>query len=130
MTARARAGAVLYAKDMQRLVPFYCGAVGLAVESSAVDYTVLASPAFQLVVLQAPPRIAQSIEIERPPRRREGTPIKLVFHVDSIERARALADTLGGGLDPAEREWLFEGAVVCDGHDPEGNVFQLRQRAG
>jgi hypothetical protein len=26
-----------------------------------------------------------------------------------------------------EREWEFEGAKVCDGHDPEGNVFQIRQ---
>jgi hypothetical protein len=30
-------------------------------------------------------------------------------------------------MNAADREWEFEGAKVCDGHDPEGNVFQLRQ---
>jgi hypothetical protein len=30
-------------------------------------------------------------------------------------------------MNPVEREWRFEDAKVCDGHDPEGNVFQLRQ---
>jgi hypothetical protein len=30
-------------------------------------------------------------------------------------------------LNPPDAEWLFEGSRVCDGHDPEGNVFQLRQ---
>jgi hypothetical protein len=30
-------------------------------------------------------------------------------------------------MNAVEREWEFEGAKVCDGHDPEGNVFQLRQ---
>ena len=27
-----------------------------------------------------------------------------------------------------EREWEFDGDRVCDGHDPEGNVLQLRER--
>jgi hypothetical protein len=30
-------------------------------------------------------------------------------------------------MKAAEGEWEFEGAKVCDGYDPEGNVFQLRQ---
>ncbi len=29
---------------------------------------------------------------------------------------------------PVEREWTFDGLTICDGHDPEGNVVQLRQR--
>ena len=30
-------------------------------------------------------------------------------------------------IDPAEREWSFQGYVRCDGHDPEGNVIQVIQ---
>ena len=43
----------------------------------------------------------------------------------SFPSTLAIAAELGGAVN--EREWEFEGAKVCDGHDPEGNVFQLRQ---
>jgi hypothetical protein len=43
---------------------------------------------------------------------------------------RETAAKLGGELDPPERERLFQLSIVCDGHDPEGNVLQLRQVAG
>ena len=35
----------------------------------------------------------------------------------------------GGALDPTAREWQFQSQRVCDGHDPEGNVIQLRENA-
>ena len=44
--------------------------------------------------------------------------------------AGALADGLGGLVDPPEREWTAGGLRACDGHDPEGNVLQLREPAG
>jgi hypothetical protein len=62
-----------------------------------------------------------------PPEPREDTALKLVFGVENIARARRRAAELGGAVKAAEREWDFEGAKVCDGYDPEGNVFQLRQ---
>ena len=88
----------------------------------------LGRPPSQLVIVRIPPAIADAIDIARPPMVREDTPIKLVFAVDDIARARARASDLGGAVNPAERAWQFDGATVCDGHDPEGNVFQLRQR--
>jgi hypothetical protein len=30
-------------------------------------------------------------------------------------------------MNAVDREWELEGAKVCDGCDPEGNVFQIRQ---
>jgi len=36
---------------------------------------------------------------------------------------------MGGVFNEAEKEWLFHGWRVCDGLDPEGNVFQVRERA-
>jgi hypothetical protein len=81
------------------------------------------------VIHAIPPDIAASFEITRPPVRREETPVKLVFLVTSIRAARALAIAHGGQVDPIEREWVFGTYRVCDGHDPEGNVIQLRQIA-
>jgi len=33
-------------------------------------------------------------------------------------------------MEPADREWSFNGVTVCDGVDPEGNVIQFREHAG
>jgi hypothetical protein len=32
-------------------------------------------------------------------------------------------------MEPADREWSFNGVTVCDGFDPEGNVIQFREDA-
>jgi predicted enzyme related to lactoylglutathione lyase len=123
-----RAGAVLYARDVGRLQAFYQAVAGLVVEQAESDHVALASSSFQLVILRIPERIAASIEIETPPRRRTDTPVKLVFFVADIAATRAAAASHGGELDPAVREWVFQGCRVCDGQDPEGNVVQFRQK--
>jgi predicted enzyme related to lactoylglutathione lyase len=130
MSYPQRAAAVLYAKDPQRLVAFYTTVASLTLRHSEDDHAVVDSPAFQLVILQIPRDIAQSITIEQPPVRRERVPVKLVFFVENIEHARSAAAELGGGLNPADREWDYQGHKVCDGFDPEGNVFQLREVPG
>jgi predicted enzyme related to lactoylglutathione lyase len=127
MSYRARAAAVLYVKDLKRVCAFYAGVLGLTIDHADDEYAVLESPMFQLVILAVPPSIAASIEIADPPRRREDTPIKLVFFVPSISAARSAAERLGGKLNPAASEWQFQGHRICDGYDPEGNVFQLRE---
>jgi predicted enzyme related to lactoylglutathione lyase len=99
-----QAGAVLYAKDFRRLAEFYRRVAGLQEREAADDFICLESDAFQLVVLQIPARIAGTITIETPPRRRESTPIKLVFFVASVEAGRAAARENGGDLNPPEGE--------------------------
>jgi predicted enzyme related to lactoylglutathione lyase len=126
---RATAGAVLYAKNVERISRFYAECCGLEVAHSEDDHVVLASPTFQLVILAIPASIAASIAITTPPTRRTQTPIKLVFHVDGIDAIREAAARLGGALDPPGREWQYQGNKVCDGIDPEGNVVQFRERA-
>ena len=121
------AGAVLFAKHVARVQAFYQAVANLAVEHTEADHVVLASPAFQLVILKIPEQIASAIEIASPPRRRAETPIKLVLEVASMAAARESAPLQGGELNPAEREWTFQGYRVCDGHDPEGNVVQFRE---
>ena len=118
-------GAVLYAKDLPRLAEFYRAVVGLQVQTMQEGFAVLGHPPSQLVIVRIPKRIAETITIETPPQRREDTPIKLVFAVPDIVAARKSAAERNGEINPVEREWEFGGAKVCDGHDPEGNVFQL-----
>lgn len=128
MSDHAKAGAVLYVTDVERVSAFYEAVAGLPVTHREADHIVLESPAFQLVVLSIPDRIAATITIATPPVRRENTAIKPVFFIADIAAARIAAAQLGGELNPPEREWTFQGHRVCDGHDPEGNVLQFRER--
>jgi hypothetical protein len=129
MSHQATMDAVLYAKNIARVSFFYARSCGLRVTHSEDDHVVLESSTFQLVLLAIPEAIAASISITTPPIRRENTPIKLVFYVESIDAIRELAANLGGALNGPEREWHFQGNKVCDGHDPEGNVVQFREKA-
>jgi predicted enzyme related to lactoylglutathione lyase len=120
-------GAVIYAKDYQTLAKFYEQVAGLTQREADEEYVLLVAPSFQLVILQMPQRIAANITIDKPPRKRENTPIKLFLNVISIEAARQAAKELGGELNEADKEWKFQGVKRCDGIDPEGNVFQLQE---
>jgi len=122
-------GAVLYAKEPNKVAAFYEQVASMRICHADSEYIELAFNSFQLIVLQIPKRILDTIVVESPPLRREHTPIKLVLFTQSIARARAVAAQFGGALNGPEREWQFQGHTVCDGHDPEGNVFQLRQRS-
>jgi predicted enzyme related to lactoylglutathione lyase len=128
MSDQPGAGAVVYAKDLARVSAFYAGVPGFTVAHSEADHVVLESPAMQLVIVAIPEHIAATIEVAEPPVRRTETPIKLVLAVASIDDMRAAAESRGGQLNPPEREWQFRGFRVCDGHDPEGNVVQFRER--
>jgi hypothetical protein len=122
-----RAAAVVYAKNLKRIAEFYQRVASLSLKRAAEDHVVLVSESFELVVIQIPRHLAESIEIEEPAVRRTQNPIKLVFFVENIAVAREVANTRSVALNAPDDEWVFEGNRVCDGHDPEGNVFQLRQ---
>jgi catechol 2,3-dioxygenase-like lactoylglutathione lyase family enzyme len=123
-----RLWAVIYAKDLDRMATFYAAILGAepAIDDDE-DHLRLEWPAGQLIVQAIPPWIADDIEITNPPERRTETPLKVSFPVADIAEARSLAAPLGGRIDPPEAEWRYRGELICDGHDPEGNVVQLRQ---
>lgn len=129
MTKQAPAAAVIYAKDVARLSAFYARVAGLAVTHTEADHASLESTALQLFIVAMNPAIATKVEITQPPTLRENTALKFIFPVASLADARQLATESGGALKPAQAEWAFNGHRHCDGHDPEGNVFQLRERA-
>jgi predicted enzyme related to lactoylglutathione lyase len=123
--------AVVYAKDLDRMVAFYT-ALGLTLDEFARgDYAVLTgAKGLELSIIQIPQRIASQITISDPPQAREGTPIKLVFFVPSIDDSLAAVRALGGRAKEGSKQWQFRGHTVQDAVDPEGNVYQLRAAPG
>ena len=130
MTTRPKPSAVVFAKDVAALAGFYSQVAEMKPVHSDNDHVVLETDGFQLVVHGVPPHIARTIHISTPPQLREATPLKLCLPVGSIATARAQAAALGGLIAPPAREWSARGFTACDGHDPEGNVFQVRESAG
>jgi hypothetical protein len=50
---------------------------------------------------------------------------KPCFHADDLEAARAALVEAGVAMGPLHR---YGEAAFCDGHDPDGNVFQITTR--
>ena len=123
------AGAIVYAKDIQRLAQFYAAVADLEIVHEVADHVVLESETHELVIVAIPAATAARIVIATPPVRRENTAFKLSFLVGSLAEARIAAKEAGGELNPLEKEWDFQGMRVCDGCDPEGNMIQVREAA-
>jgi catechol 2,3-dioxygenase-like lactoylglutathione lyase family enzyme len=130
VSSEPAAGAVIYAKDMERVAAFYSTVLGLPVVERDDEHVRLESPALQLVVLRMPTDLAATVTITEPPARRANAAIKPVFFVAGIADLRRTVGAMGGAMNGAELEWEFDGWTVCDGLDPEGNVIQFRARAG
>jgi predicted enzyme related to lactoylglutathione lyase len=129
MQSRPKPSAVIFAKDVSRLAHFYREVIGLKEVHADKDHAVLDERGFQLVIHGIPGRIAAQIEISEPPQVRENTPIKICLPVSRIEEARSKAAGLGGKIGAKNKEWEARGFRACDGYDPEGNVFQVRETA-
>src|SRR5262245_10308488 len=114
----SRTGAVLFAKKLDQIAAFYSNVLGLREANRDDDHILLESPGFQLVVHRIPPQRAASTELSEPPGRRAWAAFKPVFFVPSLAHARAIAKSHGGVMEPNEKEWSFNGVVVCDAVDP------------
>jgi predicted enzyme related to lactoylglutathione lyase len=58
----------------------------------------------------------------------EDNPIKPVFEVNSIDKAKLAAGSNGGRIKSEIQE--HESWKYSDGNDPDGNVIQVRERIG
>lgn len=119
------ATAVLFVKDIQRLAEFYHEGLGLPLIAApmAPGWLELDAGGVRLALHALPPRVARTIEITNPPRAREETPIKLLFEVDDLDEARRRLVQHGATM------FELRNSGVCDGLDPEGNVFSLIPRS-
>ena len=120
-------GAVLFTINLHSLAEFYERVMGMSVLLRDNDHIRLENGSFRLTVHQIPAHYAKNITIKKPPVVREATAVKLAFRVSSISEARKTAAELGGCVYVPDREWQYDGSTICDGYDPDGNVFQLWQ---
>jgi catechol 2,3-dioxygenase-like lactoylglutathione lyase family enzyme len=113
--------AMLFVKDLARMSTFYGEVLGLTpVDDARTDtYAEFDAGGSRVALHAIPPHIAGEIAISSPPRPREQNPVKLLFEVPDVERERARLEALGVTI--LIRPW-----GACDGIDPEGNVFGLR----
>lgn len=128
MSYELRTGAVLFARRPDHVATFYSNVLGLSEANRDDDHILLESPGFQLVVHRIPHNsMTMTTERADPPVRPARAAFKPVFFVDSLARVRSIANAHGGAMEPREKEWSFNGLLVCDALDPEGNVIQLRE---
>jgi catechol 2,3-dioxygenase-like lactoylglutathione lyase family enzyme len=118
---------VIYAKELAALVEFYRSVLSLETVERGENFVVLQGGSVEVVVVQVPEAIAETIEITKPPVARVGTSVKPVFTVPSVIDTRSRVLKNGGTLQPEKEAWRFRGAIVLDGCDREGNVIQFRQ---
>ncbi len=118
---------ILFAKDMVRMAAFYGEALGLDLTGGSPAEGLIRFDAggCALALHAIPEAIAGGIEVGDPPAARTDTPIKLAFQVDDVGAARAALIERGAVMGDLRR---FGGLVLCDGLDPEGNVFQITTR--
>ena len=119
-------GAVLFVQDLQKVTDFYEEVACLRKAREEDDYALLERGEYQLVVHKIPDHYGVEVA-SSPPVARESSHLKLVFFVENIAESRSAISRCGGLLQGTEREWEFDGTLVCDGCDPEGNMIQLRQ---
>jgi predicted enzyme related to lactoylglutathione lyase len=119
--------AILFAKDVHKLANFYATVFEMAIVDADQSHHLLRMDGFELVIRGIPEAIAMDIEISTPPALREECAIKICLPVKSLPDSRRIADQNGGQLAATSKEWEDQNFRVCDGNDPEGNVFQARQ---
>lgn len=127
MAGPAQAGLFIYAKDVARLATFYEKLLGMRRLHATTELVVLQSPDMQLVLHAMPPPYSAIVTTSSPPQRRENCALKFFFTVPDVAEARRVAADLGGEVLP--EQWPGRGFNACNAIDPEGNIFQLRERA-
>ncbi|XHS76506.1 VOC family protein [Burkholderiaceae bacterium UC74_6] len=121
---------VLFVVDVQGVARFYETVAAMKVMVAENDHVVLAVAGLELVVhrLRGEPDPRGSIDAGVAVR--EDAYLKLCLPVRSVAEARTMAAALGGSIKDTRHEWSARGFRACDGHDPEGNVIQVREPAG
>ncbi len=112
---------ILFVSDLPAMVNFYREKLGLVVISGErTGFVILDGGACQLALHHLP--VGEKV-IKPPPR--EDSYLKLVFYSKTVEADVAELKN----RDVQMREIVRFGSItMCDGIDPEGNVFQISSR--
>lgn len=119
---------VLWVEDLDRARVFYEKLLALTPYEISDTFVALGSSANEILLHLIPENYREGITAT--PSRREEVAIKPIFEVSSIANSREAVAETNGEVYAINREQTFQAAVYCDGFDPEGNVFQLRQVTG
>ena len=129
MSRLPKPSAVVFVANVPRMRQFYQALAAMALLHEDEQHAILELEGFQLVIhaLKGAPDTGAvpggQVHV------REETHIKVCLPVESIATARTTAARLGGTIRPTGSEWEARGFRACDGHDPEGNVLQVREHA-
>ena len=124
MTARLTR-VILYVQDVNRLAGFYRDLLGVPVhEEIPGEWAVLRAGACEIALHRVgePYRVAEAASWEA------GSNVKLVLTIDrDLDRVRT--ELIAKGVPMGEiKSYASQPGRLCDGRDPEGNVFQLWKR--
>ena len=113
---------IVFVEDVARMQAFYEGALGLSVITAEPGWVQLdaGGVVFALHAIKPGPT-----PLPEPPPERVDSCIKLCFHVDDVDAARAKLVTAGIRMRDVHH---YDGVAFCDGVDPEGNIFQITTR--
>lgn len=120
---------ILFAKDMRSMTRFYEDVIGLGRISTPDDspgWVAFDAGGCQLALHEVPAPYAKGIETQDPPVPRHGAAWKVAFRARDVAAAREAIAARGANVGPVK---TFGDLHLCDGIDPEGNVFQLSNRA-
>ncbi len=114
---------ILFVDDIGRMSAFYASILGLDRLPDGTDDFVCFSAGAGQVCLHSLPAQHRSESSEYP--KREDTYVKFVFHSEDVERDRKYLIDQGVRMN----ETVSFGPIdLCDGADPEGNIFQISSR--
>lgn len=129
MSLKPMPAVVLFVDDVRRMAQFYRDVAHMVVVHEEAGHAVLEAAGMQLVVHALPPGVSNGPSAHQPVEVREDSYWKLCLPVERIASARIAAAAHGGSIASTDREWVARGFRACDGHDPEGNVIQVREPA-
>jgi predicted enzyme related to lactoylglutathione lyase len=126
MASSPAACMVLFVTDVSRMKAFYRAIAAMQILHEESSYAILKIDGFELVIHAIYGEPSPQISTETTVSVREDSYTKLCLPVENIATARQTASELGGAIKSPEHEWVARDFRACDGHDPEGNVLQVR----
>lgn len=124
MDKRAISRVILFVGDIAKMTHFYRDTIGLPViDGEGSDFVILNAGGCQLCLHQIPDEYLEDPAGDAAPR--EDSYVKFVFRAENIEAERAEFIKNGARMKEIIR---FDGMAICDGCDPEGNIFQISTR--
>jgi predicted enzyme related to lactoylglutathione lyase len=117
---------VVFSVNVRRLAAFYEAVLEVNPHHEPSGDIRLIGHREEVLVHSIPATIAKTIEVRTPPEPREGSALKPVFDVESLEAAVEQVSAKGGVV--TARTFTLNGLTRRDVIDPDGNVIQLRGR--